>query len=68
MSITIGSTDSAQTNTETAQGVLTAKKAQSQQELEGKMALELIQSATAAITQSIPAPTNNAGQTINIKV
>ncbi|WP_286267301.1 hypothetical protein [Thalassotalea atypica] len=68
MSITIGSTDSVQTNTETAQGVLTAKKAQGQQELEGKMALDLIQSATAAITQPVPAPTGNAGHTINIKV
>ncbi len=67
MSITIGTTAPLLTNTDTAQGVLTAKKAQSQQELEGQMAIDLIQSATAAIA-NVPAPTPTSGNNINIKV
>ncbi len=68
MSLAIGNTDSLQNNTETAHGVLVAKKAQSQTELEGQMALNLIESATGAITQSIPAPVGNSGNNVNIKV
>ena len=68
MTISLNNTDAVQTNTSTAQGVLTAKKAQSQQELEGQMALDLIQSA-ATIQASVPSqPNANVGQNINIKV
>ena len=68
MSLTIGNNDSMQNNTETAQGVLVAKKAQTQTEIEGQMALNLIESATSALTQSLPAPVGNSGNNINIKV
>jgi hypothetical protein len=68
MSLTIGNNDSMQNNTETAQGVLVAKKAQTQTEIEGQMALNLIESATSALTQSIPSPVGNSGNNINIKV
>lgn len=68
MSLTIGNNDSMQNNTETSQGVLVAKKAQTQTEIEGQMALNLIESATSALTQSIPSPVGNSGNNINIKV
>lgn len=68
MSLTIGNNDSMQNNTETAKGVLVAKKAQTQTEIEGQMALNLIESATSALTQSIPSPVGNSGNNINIKV
>lgn len=68
MSLSIGNTSSVQNNTETAQGVLVAKKAQSQTELEGQMAINLIESATSALTQSIAAPVGNSGNNVNIKV
>ncbi len=66
MSITIGSTDSVQTNTESAHAILTAKKAQSQQEIEGQMALKLIESASPEAV-AMPA-VGNSGHNINIKV
>lgn len=64
MSITLSNTtDAVQTNTSSAHGVLTAKKAKNQQELEGQMALNLIQSASIN-TQT---PVGNSGHNINIK-
>ncbi len=49
----------------TSAEVRTAQMAKSQQEVEGKIALDLIQSGT----QSAPsAPVGNAGHNINIKV
>ncbi len=66
MSITLGSTDSVQTNTDTSHAVLTAKKAQTQQEIEGQMALKLINSASVD-TVALP-PVGNSGHNINIKV
>jgi hypothetical protein len=65
MSLTINTSSPVQTNTETAVAVKTAQKAQSQQELEGEMALNLI--ASADINQ-VPAPVGNLGQQVNIKV
>ncbi len=66
MTITVGSSDAIQSNTDSAHAILTAKKAQSQQELEGQMALELIQSAS--IDSIAPIPVGNSGHNINIKV
>lgn len=63
MSININSTSSIQTNDSTAVGIKTAQKAKGQQELEGQMALNLIQSAAI-----VPPPSGNAGNTVNIKV
>jgi len=66
MSITIGSTDAVQTNTQSAHGILTAKKAQTQQEIEGQMALKLIQSASV---ENVTSPAvGNSGHNINISV
>lgn len=66
MSITIGSSDTVPTNTDTAHGILTTKKAQSQQEIEGQMAIKLIESANV---ESAAMPTmGNSGHIINIKV
>ncbi|WP_206485736.1 cytoplasmic protein [Thalassotalea sp. G2M2-11] len=65
MSITIGSSSAVQTNTESAQAILTAKKAQTQQEIEGQMALKLIESANPE-TAAMPA-VGNSGHNINIK-
>ncbi|WP_286232474.1 hypothetical protein [Thalassotalea sediminis] len=65
MSITISdNVDSVQTNTTKGGGVLVAKKANNQQELEGQMALKLIESASIN-TQT---PVGNSGNNINIKV
>ena len=66
MSLTLGSSDAVQTNTKSAHAILTAKKAQSQQEIEGQMALKLIDSANAGAATS--APVGNSGHNINIKV
>lgn len=65
MSITLGTTDSVQTNTDTGHGLLIAKKALSQQELEGQLAVQLIQSAGAP--QTTQSPVGNIGHNINIK-
>jgi len=63
MSITIGSsTDAVLANIETPHALKTAKLAQSQQEIEAQMALQLIQSA------SIQVPSGKSGNHINIKV
>ena len=53
-----------QSNSESVQAILMARKAQSQQKLEGQMALALIQSASPQVTS----PTESIGNTINIKV
>lgn len=66
MSITLGSTDTVQTSTDSAHAILTAKKAQSQQEIEGQMALKLINSASIDVA-AMPA-VGNSGHNINIKV
>lgn len=69
MTISIASgTSAVQTNTDSAHGLLVAKKARSQQELEGQMALELIQSAGTAANASLPTPTATSGMNVNIKV
>lgn len=68
MSLAIGSESghhNIQSNVETAQGLKTAKLSQSQQELEAQMALKLIETASL---DNVPAPTETAGQNINIKV
>lgn len=66
MSLTIGSSDPVQTNTESAHAILTAQKAKSQQEIEGQMALKLINSASID-TAAMP-PVGNSGHNINISV
>ena len=66
MSININSTNQVAQNTETAHGIKTAKLVKNQQEVEGQMALELIQSAD--INAQLAAPVGNKGHTINIKV
>ena len=67
MSISINEqTPSVTMEKSSGQQLLTAALAKSQQELEGKMALELLQSADIATTpQSLPV---NLGNNINIKV
>ena len=68
MSLSIGSNNtSVQNNVDTANGLKTAKIAQTQQELEAQMALQLIESANLT-TSTVSAPTDTRGQTINIKV
>lgn len=64
MSITIGNNEAVQGNTQSAHGILTAKKAKGQQEIEGQMALNLIQSASV----NTQAPVGNSGHNINIAV
>lgn len=66
MSITIGNSDPVATKTESAHSILTAKKAQSQQEIEGQMALKLIDSAN--VNGATSPPVGNSGHIINIKV
>lgn len=66
MSISINSNNSVQMNTESAVAIKTAQKANNQQELEGQMALKLIQSATTV--EQVAAPIGNSGHNINIKV
>ena len=66
MSLTINSNNSVQTNTETAHAIKTANLAKSQQEIEGQMALNLIQSAT--VGQAVSPPVGNSGHNINISV
>ncbi|MFD2166729.1 hypothetical protein ACFSJY_10715 [Thalassotalea euphylliae] len=65
MSLTIGNTDPVQTKAGTATELKTANLAKNQQELEGQMALNLIQSAAPAAVQP---PTASSGNNINIKV
>ncbi|GAA0818831.1 hypothetical protein KO495_04335 [Colwellia sp. D2M02] len=66
MSITIGgSASSVQTNTDTGFALKTANLAKKQQELEGQMAIQMIQSAS--IDNVAPA-SGSVGSNINIKV
>ncbi|WP_189376961.1 cytoplasmic protein [Thalassotalea profundi] len=53
-------------NTETAHGIKTANLVKDQTELEGQMALNLIQSAD--INMQVAAPTGHKGHIVNIKV
>jgi hypothetical protein len=66
MSISINNTESFQANITTGHALLTAKLAQGQQELEGKMALTLLSSAggnSAALSA-----VGVSGHNVNIKV
>ncbi len=65
MSITFGSVNSVQTNTDSAVGLKTAGLVKNQQETEAEMALKLIE--TAALV-GVSAPTASSGTQINIKV
>jgi len=65
MTLAINSTSPAVTSTESAAAIKTAQLAQDQMSIEGKMAMDLIQSAALP---SVPAPVGNSGQNINIKV
>ncbi len=66
MALSIGSTSSVQTNHGSATQIKTAQVAKSQQQLEGEMALKLIESANVDAV-SLPT-TSNSGQNINILV
>jgi thiazole synthase ThiGH ThiG subunit len=64
MSISVGQNSSVAGQTSGAE-LLTAALAKRQQEVEGKMALQLIQSASVS---NLPAPSGNSGFNVNIKV
>lgn len=65
MSISIGQNSSVAAKVSSGEEFLTAAVAKSQQELEGKMALQLIQAANVT---NLPAPSGNSGFQVNIKV
>ncbi|RHW77114.1 hypothetical protein [Colwellia sp. RSH04] len=65
MSIVLGSPSSVQTNTDTGFALKTATLAKDQQELEGQMAIKLIQTADLS---NVPAPSGSSGSQVNIKV
>ncbi|PKI16166.1 hypothetical protein [Colwellia sp. 12G3] len=65
MSISLGQNNSVAAQPTSGAELLTAALSKSQQEIEGKMALQLIQSAKI---NSVPAPTGNSGFQVNIKV
>ncbi|MCO4797753.1 MAG: cytoplasmic protein [Colwelliaceae bacterium] len=65
MSITIGSTDAGNTNIDTGHALLTEKKVRDQQELEGQMAIKLIEASS--IDSVTTPPVGNSGHNINIK-
>jgi len=67
MSITIHSSSAVQSASGDALEISVAKKAQNQQEVEGQMAVQLIEAAASTL-ESLPAPTASSGNTINIKV
>jgi len=67
MSISLNNTEGVQTNITTGHALKTAKLSQSQQELEGEMALKLIASAVGADSVALPT-VGNSGHNINIKV
>ncbi|MBA6233696.1 MULTISPECIES: cytoplasmic protein [unclassified Colwellia] len=67
MSISINNTESFQANITTGHALLTAKLAQGQQELEGKMALTLLTSAGGGNSAALPA-VGVSGHNVNIKV
>ncbi|MDO6446919.1 hypothetical protein Q4493_14180 [Colwellia sp. 1_MG-2023] len=66
MSITIASSNPVNSDIETGHALLTAKKVQGQQELEGQMAVKLIEGASVDAAQ-LPT-TASSGHNINIKV
>jgi hypothetical protein len=66
MSITIASSNAPSTDIDTGHALLTAKKVQNQQEIEGKMAVKLIEGASLDAT-ALPT-SGSSGQNINIKV
>ncbi len=65
MSISIGQNTSVAAQSTSGAELLTAALAKNNQEAEGKMALQLIQSANV---NNVPAPTGNSGFNVNIKV
>ena len=65
MAINLESNNSASSPPSSGAELLTAALAKSQQEIEGEMALQLIQSASVI---NVPAPVGNIGTQINIKV
>jgi hypothetical protein len=66
MSIMIGGPiSSVQTNVDTGFALKTAHLAKNQQEMEGQMALQMIQ---AASVDSLALPVGNIGNNVNIKV
>ncbi len=65
MSIVLGNTPSVQTNVDTGFALKTASLAKDQQELEGQMAIKLIQTADLS---NIPGPSGSSGSQVNIKV
>lgn len=65
MSISVGQNAPVAAKASSGEEFLTAAVAKSQQELEGKMALQLIQAANVI---NLPAPSGNIGFEINIKV
>lgn len=64
MAMTIGDSSSMHVDSGNALEIKTAKLAKDQMELEGKMAVELIQ---AAAIQPVNPPTASSGNNINIK-
>ncbi len=65
MSISIGQNTSVAAQSTSGAELLTAALAKNNQEAEGKMALQLIQSANV---NNVPEPTGNSGFHVNIKV
>ncbi|MCP4987290.1 MAG: hypothetical protein GY928_14925 [Colwellia sp.] len=65
MSISIGQNTSIAAQSTSGAELLAAALAKNNQEAEGKMALQLIQSANV---NNVPAPTGNSGFNVNIKV
>ena len=65
MSISVDQSSSVAAKATSGAEFLTAAVSKSQQELEGQMALQLIQSANST---NLPAPTGNSGFQVNIKV
>ena len=69
MSVSMNTTNPIFSQTETAQGLKIIGAAKNQMELEGKMALQLIQSASAPQTQSSTANSGSVvGSVVNISV
>ncbi|WP_448211645.1 cytoplasmic protein [Colwellia sp. MEBiC06753] len=67
MTITIHGNSSMNVDSGSALEIKGAKMAKDQMEIEGKMALELIESAAASIPNVNP-PTLSSGNNVNIKV
>ncbi len=65
MSISVGQSTSVAAQSTSGAELLTAALAKKNQQAEGRMALQLIQSANV---NNVPAPTGNSGFQVNIKV